>query len=238
MSRHVAGAMTSPRFRSVAVSWPRLMAGCAVMTGLLILAVEWEPFARIADPVLGSAPLSLLAIGGLMAAVVGFGRPWAEFELRDDGVVMRKGLFFSLLRTASWMPWSVIATSEMREELDGSRSLSLRTRHDRVWKIWEKYGSGTDFDAFHREIAARLERPRPASDAAAEAVAMRSAWDGVAARVVVGALAAGWVALAVLTAVGPTTGRGGRLARLFAMALLLAPMVWRAFLHRRGSVPT
>jgi hypothetical protein len=230
--------MNSPSFRSVSVSWPRLMAGCAVMTGLLILAVEWEPFARIADPVLGSAPLSLLVIGLLIAAVVGFGRPWAEFELRDDGVVMRKGLFFSLLRTASWIPWSVIATSDVREELDGSRSLSLRTRHGRVWKIWEKYGSGSDFDAFHREIASRLDRPRRASDAAAEAVAMRSAWDGVAARVLVGALAAGWVALAGMTGIGPAQGRGARLARLFAMALLLAPMVGRAFLHRRGAAST
>lgn len=227
--------MTSSRYRSVAVSWTRLMAGCAVMTGLLILAVEWEPLARIADSVLGSFPLTMLAIGVLMAAVVGFGRPWAEFELRDDGVVMRKGLFYSLLRTASWMPWSVIATSEVREELDGSRSISLRTRHGRVWRVWEKYGSGADFDAFHREIAARLERPRPAADAAGEPAAMRSAWDGVAARVVVGALAAGWVALAVLTATSTTAGRGARWARLFAMALLLAPLVWRTFLHRRAS---
>ena len=227
--------MTLPRYRSVAVSWPRLMAGCAVMTGLLILAVEWEPLARIARPVIGSFPLSLLVIGGLMAAVVGFGRPWAEFELRDDGIVSRKGLFFSLLRTASWMPWSAIATSEMREELDDSRSLSLRTRHGRVWKIWEKYGSGSDFDAFHREIASRLDHPRPAADAAAEAVAMRSAWDGVAARMLVGALAVGWIALAVTTALGAAEGRGARLARLFAMALLLVPMVWRAFLHRRGA---
>ena len=227
--------MNPPRYRSVAVSWPRLLAGCAVMTGLLILAVEWAPLARIADPVLGSFPLSLLAIGLLMAAVVGFGRPWAEFELRDDGVVMRKGLFFSLLRTARWMPWSVIAASEVREELDGSRSLSLRTRHGRAWKIWEKYGSGSDFDAFHREITSRLARPRTPVDAAAEAAAMRSAWDGVAARVLVGALAAGWVALAAMTAMGPADGRGARWARLFAMALLLAPMVWRAFLHRGGA---
>lgn len=227
--------MNPRRYRSVAVSWPRLIAGCAVMTGLLILAVEWQPFARVADPVLGSAPLSLMAIGILIAAVVGFGRPWAEFELRDDAVVMRKGLFFSLLRTSHWMPWSVIATGEVREELDGSRSLSLRTRHGRVCKIWEKYGSGSDFDAFHGEIAARLDRPRPASGAAAEAAAMRSAWDGVAARVLVGALAAGWAALAVMTAMGPADGRGARLARLFAMALLLAPMVWRAFFVRRAQ---
>ena len=223
--------MNPPRYRSVAVSWPRLMAGCAAMTGLLILAVEWEPMA----PVLDSPLLSLLVIGLLMAAVVGFGRPWAEFELQDDGVLMRKGLFFSLLRTSFWMPWSVIAASEVREELDGSRSLSLRTRHGRVWKIWEKYGSGSDFDAFHREIASRLDRPRPASDAAAEAAAMRSAWDGGAARVLVGALAVGWAALAVMAAAGPAAGRGARLARLFAMALLLAPLVYRAFLHRRGA---
>jgi hypothetical protein len=230
--------MNPPRYRSVAVSWPRLMAGCAVMTGLLILAVEWEPFARVAAPVLDSPVLALLVIGVLMAAVVGFGRPWAEFELRDDGVVLRKGLFFSLLRTASWMPWSVIAASEVREELDGSRSLSLRTRHGRVWKIWEKYGSGSDFDVFHREITSRLDRPRPASDAAAEAVAMRSAWDGVAARVLVGALTAGWVVLAVMTSMGPAEGRAARWARLFAMALLLAPMVWRAFfVHRAQASP-
>ena len=132
-------------------------------------------------------------------------------------------------------PAGVIAASEAREELDGSRSLSLRTRHGRAWKIWEKYGSGSDFDAFHREITSRLDRPRPASDAAAEAAVMRSAWDGVAARVLVGVLAAGWVALAATTAMGPADGHGARWARLFAMALLLAPMVWRAFLHRRRS---
>jgi hypothetical protein len=229
--------MNPPRYRSVAVSWPRLMAGCAVMMGLLILAVEWKPLARIADPVLESFPLTMLAIGVLMAAVVGFGRPWAELELRDDGVAMRKGLVYSLLRTASWMPWSAIVACEVREELDGSRSLSLRTRHGRVWKIWEKFGSGSGFDAFHREIASRLDRPRPASDAAAEAVAMRSAWDGVAARVLVGVLAAGWAALAVLAATGPASGRGGRLVRLFAMALVLAPLVYRAFVHRRAAPP-
>lgn len=225
--------MNSTRYRSVAVHWPRLFAGCAVMTGLLILAVEWEPLARVAAPVLDSPVLALLAIGVLMASVVGFARPWAEFEVRKDGIVRREGLFFSLFHDAVWIPWAAIESCEMREELDGSRSLTLRTRHGRAWKIWEKFGKGGDFDALHREIVSRLDHPRTPSDAA-DAVVMRSAWDGVAARVLVGILALGWAALAVLTATGPAAGRGSRVARLAAMALMLAPLVWRAFVHLRG----
>lgn len=223
-----ATSVNPPRLRSVAVRWPRLFTGAAVMTGLLILAVEWEPMA----PVLDSFPLSMLAIGLLMAGVVGIGRPSAEFELRDEGVLRREGLLFSLFRRSSWMPWGAVAGCEMKEEMDGSRSLTLRTRHGAAWKIWEKYGGGADLDAFHREIAARLERA-PAGDAAVE---MRSAWDGVAARIVVGALAAAWLALAVLTAIGPADVRGSRIVKLLAMALLLAPLLWRAFFARRGAV--
>jgi hypothetical protein len=219
--------MTSPRFRSVAVHWPRFFAGVAVMTGLLLLAAEWEPMA----PVMDSFPLLMLLICVLMAGVVGFGRPWAEFELRDEGVLRREGLLFSLFRSASWMPWGALEQCEIREEMDGTRSLTLRTRHGAAWKIWEKYGSG-DLDAFRQEIVSRLERA-PGSDGA-EVMVTSSAWDGVAARVVVGVLAAGWLALAALTATGPATGRGFRVARLAAMALLLAPLLWRAFFARRA----
>ena len=222
--------MNPPRYRSVAVHWPRLIAGVAVMTGLLILAAESETMA----PVLDSPVLSMLAIGLLMAAVVGFGRPWAQFELRGEGVLRREGLVFSLLPIASWMPWGAIAGCEVKEEMDGSRSLNLRTRHGAGWKIWEKYGSGAEFDAFRGEIAARLAR-RHATDAGADAVVMRSAWDGVAARIIVGALAVAWIALAVLTAAGPTEHRGSRVAKLLAMALLLAPLLWRAFFVRRPA---
>jgi|GEM_PF-3878804 len=224
--------MIPPRYRSVAVSWPRLLAGCAVMTALLILAVEWEPFARIAKPVMDSFPLTMVAIVLLFAAVIGFGRPWAEFEVTESGILRRQGIVFSLLRRSYWMPWGAIAACEMKEEMDGSRSLTLRTRHGAAWKMWETYGTG-DLDAFHREIVARLERPATA-DAAGDAMAMRSVWDGVAPRVVVGVLAVAWVALAVLTAAGPAEGRGSRVARLLAMALLLAPLVWRAFFVRRA----
>lgn len=219
--------MNSPRFRSVAVHWPRLLAGCAVMTGLLILAATWAP----AAPVVDSFPLMMLAIGGMMAVVVGVGRPTAELELRDDGVLRWEGLVFSLFRRSFWMPWGAIERCEVKEEMDGTRSLTLRTRHGAAWKIWERYGSG-DLDAFGREIAARLERASPDAD---DVVQTRSAWDGVAARLVVGALAAGWLALAVLTATGPAAGRGARTARLLAMALVLAPMVFRAFLYRRAA---
>lgn len=223
--------MNPPRYRSVAVHWPRLLAGCAVMTGLLILAAEWEPMA----PVLDSPLLSMLAIGGMMTGVVGFGRPGAEFELRDEGVLRREGLVFSLFRRASWMPWAAIERCDLAEELDGSRSLTLRTRHGAAWKLWEKFGSGGDFDAFHRELAMRLER-RPAAGADAAAPAeMRSAWDGGTARVLVAALAIAWVALGVAAALGPAEGRGARLARLVAVGLLLAPLLIHAFFGRRGS---
>lgn len=223
--------MNPPRYRSVAVHWPRLLAGCAVMTGLLILAAQWEPMA----PVLNSPLLSMLAIGGMMAGVVGFGRPRAEFELRDEGVLRREGLVFSLFRRASWMPWAAIERCDLAEELDGSRSLTLRTRHGAAWKLWEKFGGGGDFDAFHRELATRLER-RPARDADAAAPAeMRSAWDGGTARVLVAVLAIAWVALGVAAAMGPAEGRGARLARLAAVGLLLAPLLIRAFLGRRSA---
>jgi hypothetical protein len=92
--------MNPTRFRSVAVYWPPLMAGVAVMTELLILTAEWEPL----SPVLDTFPQTMLAIGGMMAVVVGFGRPTAEFELRDDGVLRREGPVFSLFRRAFWMP--------------------------------------------------------------------------------------------------------------------------------------
>lgn len=220
--------MNPPRYRSVAVHWPRLIAGVAVMTGLLILAAESE----WAAPVLDSPVVSLLAIVLLMAGVVGFGRPWAEFELRDEGVLRREGLLFSLFPIASWMPWGAIAGCEVKEEMDGTRSLTLRTRHGAAWKVWEKYGTGAEFDAFRGEIVSRLERPRMAG---ADAVEMRSAWDGVAARIIVGALAAAWIALAILTAAGPADARGWRFARLLAMALMLAPLLWRAFFVRRPA---
>ncbi|HEY0020176.1 MAG TPA: hypothetical protein VGC13_28025 [Longimicrobium sp.] len=219
--------MNPPRYRSVAVHWPRLLAGCAVMTGLLILAAAWEP----AAPVLDSPLLSMLCIGAMMAGVVGFGRPWAEFELRDEGVLRREGLVFSLFRRASWMPWAAIERCDLAEELDGSRSLTLHTRHGAAWKLWEKYGG--DFDAFHRELATRLERRSAAgADAAAP---MRSAWDGGGARIAVGVLAVAWVALGVATVMGPAEGRGARLARLAAVGLLLAPLLIRAFFGRRGA---
>jgi hypothetical protein len=64
---------------------------------------------------------------------------------------------------------------------------------------------------------------------------MRSAWDGMAARLVGGALAAGWLALAVLTMTGPAAGRDARLAKLPATALLLAPLLWRASVARRAT---
>jgi hypothetical protein len=200
----------------------------AVMTGVLILAAESEAMA----PVLDSPVLSLLVIGLLMAGVVGFGRPWAEFELRDEGVLRREGLFFALFPVASWMPWGAIAGCEVKEEMDGSRSLTLRTRCGAGWKIWEKYGSGAEFDAFRGEIAARLER---AATGAGAAVEMRSAWDGVGARALVGALGVSWVALAVLAAVGPEEHRGSRLVKLLATALLLGPLLWRAFFVRRPA---
>jgi hypothetical protein len=223
--------MNPHRYRSVAVHWPRLLAGCAVMTGLLILAAEWEPMA----PVLNSPLLSMLSIGVMMAGVVGFGRPWAEFELRDEGVLRREGMVFSLFRRTSWMPWAAIERCDLTEELDGSRSLTLRTRHGAAWKLWEKYGGGGDFDAFHRELAARLARRHAAGADAAAAMEMRSAWDGGGARIAVGVLAVAWVALAVATALGPAEGRGARLARLTAVGLLLAPLLIRAFFGRQGA---
>jgi hypothetical protein len=219
--------MNPPRYRSVAVHWPRLFAGVAVMMGLLILAAESEAMA----PVLDSPVLSILAIVALMASVVGFGRPWAEFELRDEGVLRREGLVFSLFPVASWLPWGAIAGCEMKEEMDGTRSLTLRTRRGAGWKIWEKYGSGVEFDAVRAEIEARLER---APTGEGTAVEMRSVWDGVAARVIVGALGVAWIALAVLTATGPADARGWRFARLLTMALLLGPLLWRAFFVPRA----
>lgn len=228
--------MTPPRYRSVAVHWPRLFAGAAVMTGLLILAVEWEPLARVADPVLDSPVLSFLAIGVLMAAVVGFARPWADYEVSEFGIIRREGLFFSLFRGAHAMPWEAIRSATLTKEMDGSRSFTLRTNHGAEWKVWEKFGTRGGFDAFRQEVEARLERrPRGPSDAAP--VALRSAWDRLAAHIVVAALAVAWVALAVLTATGPAEGRGQRVARLLAMALILAQMLYRAFLVRRAAAP-
>jgi hypothetical protein len=224
--------MTPPPYRSVAVHWPRLFAGAAAMTGVLMLAVEWEPLARVADPVFDSPVLAFLTIGVLMAAVVGFARPWADYEVSELGIIKREGLFFSLFRGAHAMPWEAIKSAMVMEEMDGSRSFTLRTNHGAEWKVWEKFGTRDGFDAFRQEVATRLERrPRGAWDAAP--VALRSAWDGAGARTVVAALAVAWLALALLTATGPAEGRGERVARLLAMALILAPLVWRAFLHRR-----
>lgn len=227
--------MNPPRYRSVAVRWPRLIAGTAVMTGLLILSVEWEPLARVAEPVFGSPLLALLAIGVLMAAVVGVGRPWADYQISDFGIIRREGLIFSLFRGAHAMPWEAIESATVMEEMDGSRSLTLRTKHGAEWKVWEKFGTRGGFDAFRQEVTTRLERrPRGPPDAAP--VALRSAWDGAAARIVVAALAAGWLVLAVLTITGPAAGRSVRIAKLLALALLLAPMLYRAFFVRRTQV--
>lgn len=226
--------MTSPRYRSVAVHWPRLMAGCLVMTGLLILAVEWEPLARVARPVMDSPVLTLLAIVLLFAAVIGFGRPWAEYELSDLGILRREGMIYSLLRTAHALPWEAVESAEVREEMDGTRSFTIRTNRGAEWKVWEKFGSADGFDAFRHAVAQRLES-RPRTPGAASPVQVRSVWDGVAARILVGALVTGWAVLAVLAATGPAAGRDARLAKLLGMALLLAPMVWRAFLNRRAA---
>jgi hypothetical protein len=182
--------MTSIRYRSVAVHWPRLLAGCAVMTGLLILAVEWEPFARIARPVIESPALTMLAIVLLFAAVIGFGRPWAEYELSELGIVRREGLVYSLFRGAHSLPWEAVASAEVREEMDGTRSFTIRTNHGAEWKVWEKFGSADGFDAFRNAVAARLEA-RPRASGAAGPVQVRSVWDGAGARVFVGALALG-----------------------------------------------
>ncbi|HEU4881229.1 MAG TPA: hypothetical protein VFT45_03260 [Longimicrobium sp.] len=222
--------MTSTRYRSVAVHWPRLLAGCMVMTGLLILAVEWEPLARIARPVIDSFPLLMIAIVLLFAAVIGFGRPWAEYELSDLGIIRREGMVYSLFRGAHSLPWDAVESAVVAEEMDGTRSFTIRTHHGSEWKVWEKFGSKEGFDAFRQAVAQRLEA-RPRAPGAASPVQVRSVWDGTAARIVVGALAVGWLALTVMTAMGPAAGRGTRWAKLLGMALLLAPLVWRAF-HR------
>jgi hypothetical protein len=226
--------MTALRYRSVAVHWPRLLAGCMGMTGLLILAVEWEPFARIARPVIESFPLLMMAILLLFAAVIGFGRPWAEYELSDLGIVRREGRVYALFRGAHSLPWDAVESAVVAEEMDGTRSFTIRTHHGAEWKVWEKFGSTDGFDAFRQAVAERLEA-RPRAPGAASPIQVRSVWNGAAARIVVGALAVGWVALAVMTALGPAAGRGARLAKLLAMALLLAPLVWRGFLYRRGT---
>ncbi|WP_420127408.1 hypothetical protein [Longimicrobium sp.] len=228
--------MTPPRYRSVAVHWPRLLAGCAVMTGLLILAMEWEPLARIARPVMDSSVLTLLAIALLFAAVIGFGRPWAEYELSDHGIVRREGVIYSLFRTAHALPWEAVESAAVLEEMDGTRSFTIRTHHGVEWKVWEKFGTADGFDAFRHAVARRLEA-RPRTPGAPPPVQVRSVWDGAAARIVVGALAVGWLVLAVLTATGPTAGRGARVPKLLGMALILVPMLWRAFMHRRGTFP-
>jgi hypothetical protein len=221
----------STRYRSVAVHWPRLLAGCAMMTGLLILAVEWEPLARIARPVIDSFPLLMLAIVLLFTAVIGFGRPWAEYEISDSGILRREGLVYSVFRTAHALPWEAVESATTREEMDGTRSFTIRTNHGAEWKVWEKFGSPDGFDAFRQAVAARLES-RPRASGAAAPVQVLSVWDGTAARIIVGALAVGWVVLAVLTFAGPAEGRGVRIAKLAGMALLLAPLVWRAFRPR------
>jgi hypothetical protein len=118
------------------------------------------------------------------------------------------------------------------EEMDGTRSFTIRTSHGAEWKVWEKSGSTDGFDAFRQAVAERLEA-RPRAPGVASPVQVRSVWDGAAARIVGGALAVGWVALAVMTATGPAAGRGARLARLLAMALLVAPLVWRAAVRRQ-----
>lgn len=226
--------MTSLGYRSVAVHWPRLLAGCAMMTGLLILAVEWEPLARVARPVINSFPLLMIAILLMFAAVIGFGRPWAEYEVLDLGLIRREGGVYSLFRRAHALPWAAVESAETREEMDGTRSFTIRTNHGAEWKVWEKFGSKDGFDAFRNAVAQRLEA-RPRAPGAASPVQVRSVWDGAAARIVAGALAAGWLLLAVMTAMGRSTGRGARVARLVGMALLLAPLGWRAFFVRRTS---
>ncbi|HYR12408.1 MAG TPA: hypothetical protein VEQ60_31765 [Longimicrobium sp.] len=224
--------MTSLTYRSVAVHWPRLIAGCLAMTGVLILAVEWNPLARVARPVMDSFPLLMLAIVLLFAAVLGFGRPWAEFELSELGILRREGVIYSLFRTAHALPWDAVESATVREEMDGTRSFVIRSNHGAEWKVWEKFGSADGFDAFRQAVAERLEA-RPRAPGAAGPVQVRSVWDGVGARVFVGALAVGWAVLAVVTATGPAEGRGARTAKLLGMALILAPMVFRAFVHRR-----
>jgi hypothetical protein len=39
----------------------------------------------------------------------------------------------------------------------------------------------------------------------------------------------------VVTATGPAEGRGARIAKLLGMALILAPLVFRSFSHRRAE---
>ena len=223
--------MKPPRYRSVAVYWPRLIAGTVMMTGVLILAAE----SRAAEPVLDSGPLTMLAIGVMFALVVGFGRPWADYELADDGILKREGLVFSLFRRRHWLPWDAVTESVVTEEMDGSRSLTLRTRHGAEWKVWEKFGSRGGFDAFRQAVAERLERRPREPGAPAPVEQSRSAWDRPGTRVLAGALALGWVVLLVLTLAGPAAGRGNRLGTLVGTELLLAPLLYRAYRAPSGS---
>ena len=114
------------------------------------------------------------------------------------------------------------------------RTLTLRTSHGAEWKIWEKFGTRDGFDAFRLAVTQRLES-RPHTTDAAPPVQTTSVWDGTAARVVTGALAVGWLALVVLTVSHPAPHPAVQTAKLLALALLLGPMVWRAFIRRSNT---
>jgi hypothetical protein len=146
-------------YRSVAVHWPRLVLGIVLVTVLLSAAATWGPLARATSPVFRSVPAAMAVIGALLAAVVGFGRPTAELQARADGLHRREGRFFRWFARASLLRWDEVTGVDVREEMDGSRSLTLRRAGGTDWKVWERFGTPRAFDGFVDAVTRRLKTP-------------------------------------------------------------------------------
>lgn len=221
--------MTDPRIRSVAVHWGRLLGSVAVLLAALFALFSWPAGARALD----HDAVALLVPVFLLAVPLGVGRPWAEVGLDAAGIRSREGRFFRWLPRTVEIGWDEVSAAETREELDGSRSLTVRARSGREIRVWETYSEGTAFDAVERHVRDAL-RGRGVEVGAGARVVRTSVWNGSAARVAVAMAAAGWLGLVGWLALHPPENRAWMTLRLAWMAALLAPLVGLA-LRRRGE---
>ena len=209
-----------PRIRTVAVHWPRLLLATVVVTVVL----GWAATAPALAVVWDSVPASLAVAFAAMFAILGVGRPYAEFACLPEGIERREALFHRWL----WLPgrlirWDNVGEHGLRDELDGTESLVIRGTDGNHFRIWAAYSSGMTLERFYAAFLARLagttQHPDPLPR---RSVPQRALWLQAAAIV----LAVGWIAIVVASLRDPPAAGGVRIVALGLQgAILIAPLL-------------
>lgn len=207
-----------PAIRTAVVHWGRMIVVVAVLTA----ALGWlagSRFGAVLDHPAGALAAPLLLLGAAYRAALSR----AEYRLTESGILRVGG---------REVPWAEVAGCTVAEEMDGTRSLTVQARDGtRPVKVFEKGSTGMEFEAFATRLATEAVRRAPVGGE--PAVAGRIDAEHPAARAPVAALVLGIAGLGVATLLHPPRDPSWTALRLAVMALLAAPLAWRAFGRRR-----